>query len=86
MRMKVQHETSIVVRKPSRETSDDAALQRFLRRKCDRMDDKIEMAPLLGDAFEERFQLARLTDIERHDDRRFQLARQAVRRTFSPFR
>ena len=53
---------------------DDAALQRLLGREGDGVDDKIELAPVLGDTFEDRLHLAGRAHVERHHDRSFQLA------------
>ena len=78
MRMKVQHDTSMVVRKPVPRHVDDAPLQRLLGREGDGMDDEIELAPLLGDALEHRLHLAGRVHVERHEDRRFQLLRQRL--------
>src|SRR5262249_15159654 len=53
---------------------DDAPLQRLFRRERDGMHDEIELAPILGDAFEHRFHLARRAHVERHQNRSFELA------------
>ena len=42
------------------------------------MDQEIERAPLLADALEHRLHLALDADVERHDDRRLELARQRL--------
>ena len=57
---------------------DDAPLQRVLRRKGDGVHDEIELAPVLGDALEHRLHLAGRVHVERHDDRRFELARERL--------
>ena len=57
---------------------DDPALQRLLGREGDGVNDEIEAAPFLGDALKNRLQLTRSAHIERHHDRRFELARQRL--------
>ena len=57
---------------------DDAPLQRLLGREGDRMHDEIELAPILGDALEHRLHLAGRAHVERHDDRRLELARERL--------
>src|SRR5512144_1068749 len=47
---------------------DDASLQRVLGREGDRVDDKIELAPVLGDTFEYRLHLAGRAHVERKHD------------------
>ena len=76
--MNVQHDTSIVVRKPLARHIDDTPLQRILRRKGDGVDDEIELAPLFGDAFEHCLHLARRVDVERHHNRCFKFARERL--------
>jgi hypothetical protein len=77
MRMKVQHDTSMVVRKPSRYV-DDAALQCFLGRESDGVHEKIEFSPIVADTLEHRLDLTWLHDIERHQNRCFDLARERL--------
>ena len=76
--MNVQQDTSMVVEKAVARHIDDAALQRVLGRKGDRVHDEIELAPVLADAFEHRLHLAGRVHVERHEDRRFELAGQRL--------
>jgi len=52
------------------------ALQIVLGREGDGVHQNIEPAPLFRDRLEQCFELARLADIERHEDRRIQRFRQ----------
>ena len=72
MRIKVQQDTSILVRKPSRATSTTRSLKRVFRRKRYGVHHKIKFAPVLGDAFEHGLYLARCAHVERHHDLSFQ--------------
>ena len=42
------------------------------------MHDEIQLAPFLGDAFEHRLHLAQRAHVERHQDRRLDLARKRL--------
>ena len=53
---------------------DDAPLQRVFRGKRDRVHGKVEPAPVLADALENRLHLAPFAHVERHHDRRLELA------------
>ena len=68
----------MVARKPSLLHIDHTAVQRTLGREGDRMDQVIHLAPLLPDLFKHRLGLAFDADIERHEDRRFELFRQRL--------
>ena len=76
MRMNDQHDTSIVLRKPSRCDINHAPVQRLLRRERDRVEQEIEPAPLLLDTLEHLFGLPFGVHIQRHEDRRLELLRQ----------
>src|SRR5215210_2276447 len=54
----------------------DTGLQRVLWRKGDRMDEKIELAPVLRDSFKYRFHLSRRIYVQRHQNRGFELKRE----------
>ena len=53
-------------------------MQRLLGGERDRVDDEIELAPFLGDAFKHGFHLTGRADVERHHDRGFELVRQRL--------
>src|ERR1700677_4618962 len=72
MRMKVQQEISIVVRKPSRETSTTRPSERFFRREGDGMNEEIQPTPLLGDPAEDHLDLSWHVHVQRHDNLRAQ--------------
>jgi hypothetical protein len=57
---------------------DDTSLKGFLRRKRDRMDDKIQLSPRFRDGLEQRLHLARDARVERHDDLSFKFPRQRL--------
>ena len=78
MRMNEWQEMSIARAKPSRERVGDAAVQVVGRRVGDRVQHEVEPAPALADRVEDRFHRAGLLDVERHRDRRGQLARQRL--------
>lgn len=54
----------------------NAAVQRLLRRKCNRMQQEIELPPLACNPLEHLFGLAFHHDVQRHEDRRFQRMRE----------
>ena len=87
MRMNDQHDTSMVVGEAVARHIDDAAVQRVLRREGDRMDQEIQLAPF---ACSMRSNTASIwpgdADVERHEDRRLQLARQRLDEASSPCR
>ena len=56
----------------------DPSLQRLLRRERDRVDDEVEFPPFLSDAIEHGLHFAGRSDFERHQDGRFELARQRL--------
>src|SRR4029077_18971133 len=74
MRMKVQQDTSMVVRKPSCDTSTTRPCSASFGENAMECTTKSKFAPILGDAFEHRLQLAGCAHVERHQDRRFELA------------
>ena len=76
MRMNEWHEMSIARAKPSRDTSATRPCRSRGGAKRDRMQHEVETAPALADRVEDRFERARLLDVERHHDRRLELARQ----------
>ena len=76
--MNVQQDTSMVARNPSLLHVDHAPLQGLLRRKGDGVHDKIKLAPFLRDTFEHRLHLTGGADVERHEDRSFQFARERL--------
>ena len=53
---------------------DHAAAERVLGREGDRVDEEVELAPVLGDALEDRLELAVGHHVHRHEDRRLDLA------------
>jgi hypothetical protein len=65
---------------------DHAPLQRVLGRERDGVHDEIELAPVARDALENRLHLSGHSHVERHHDRRFELARERLDVIFSPYR
>jgi len=59
-----------------RRAVEQSALQIVLRRESDGVNQNVEPAPLCRDRLEQRFELAGLADVERHEDRCFQGLRQ----------
>ena len=56
----------------------DAAAERVLGREGDRVDEEVELAPVCGDALEDRLELAVGHHVHRHEDRRLDLARERL--------
>jgi len=63
---------------PFRRAVEQPALQILLGSEGDGMDQDVEPAPLFRNGLEQRFELAGLADIERHEDRRFQRFRHGL--------
>ena len=66
MRMKVQQEISIVVRKPSRDTSVTRPCSASFGEKAIEWTTKSSLPHVLGDGLEQRLHLARHASVERH--------------------
>ena len=64
--------------KPCARHVGDAAAERVLGREGDRVDEEVELAPVGGDALEDRFELAVGHHVHRHEDRRLDLAGQRL--------
>src|SRR6516162_6641474 len=76
IRMKVQHDTSNVVAKPSRETSTTRPCNASLGEKA------IERAPHFADLLEKSFHLTRHAHVKRHDNRGLQRLCERVHKFF----
>jgi hypothetical protein len=57
---------------------DHSTVEGFPRRKRDRMNDKVELSPFLLNSLKYRFHLAWDLNVERHEDRCFELARERL--------
>ena len=57
---------------------DYPSVKRILRRERDRVDEKIELSPFLANSIKYRLRLPGNADIQRHEDRRFELARERL--------
>jgi hypothetical protein len=73
MWMNEWQETFMARAKPSALAVHDAAVQIVFGRIGNGIQQKIQLAPLLGDALEHRFELTRLLDVERHENLATQL-------------
>ena len=69
---------SIARPKPFGRAVEQPALQVLLGRPGDGVHQDVQPPPVLGDALEQRLQLARLRDVERHEDGRIQRPRQRL--------